>query len=99
MVQYFKHEAKRLIKYCLMLNPDEGYEKALKLLKDNYGRPSIIARSYCDKLSKSSPIKSDNAKALRNLVQLLEESVITSSSLDYPAKLDNFNTIVVIVKR
>ena len=99
LIQYCKGEAKRLIKYCLLLNLDEGYEKALKLLKDNYGRPNVIVRSYCDKLTKGSPIKSNDAKVLRNLAQLLEESDVTLSSLGYPADLDNFNTIVAIVKR
>ena len=44
------------------------------------------------------PSKSDDAKALGNLAQLLEESEITLSSLDYPANSHNFNTIVAIVK-
>ena len=46
-----------------MQNPDEGYEKALKLLKDNFGRPNVIACSYCDRLTKGLQIKSDDAKA------------------------------------
>ena len=82
-----------------MLNPDEGYEKASKQLKDNYRQPNVIAHSYCNNLTKGLPIKSDDAKALQNLAQLLEESGITLSSLSYFAALDNFSTIVTIVKR
>ena len=99
LVQYCESEAKQLIEYCLLLDPDNGYPRALKLLKDNYGRPNVIARSYCDKLTKGPYIKIDDYKGLGNLAQLLEESEVTMRSLNYHADLDNFNTILAIVKR
>ena len=80
------------------MDPDDGYPQALKLLKDNYGRPNVIARLYCDKLTKGSHTKINDYKGLRNLAQLLE-SEVTMKSINYHADLDNFNTILAIVKR
>ena len=55
-------KAKQLIEHCCLLNPLEGYEKALQLLKEKYGRPNVIARSYCERLTQGLPIKSVTAK-------------------------------------
>ena len=99
LVQHCKGEAKQLIDYCCLLNPEEGYAKVLKLLKDNHGKASVIARSYCEKLTKGPLIKSDDPKGLTNLAQLIEESEVTLNCLNYQADLDNFNTIIAIVKR
>ena len=99
LVQHCKGEAKQLIDYCCLLNPEEGYAKALKLLKDNYVKTNLIACAYCEKLTKGPLIKSDNPKGLTNLAQLVEKSGVTLNCLNYQADLDNFNTIIAIVKR
>jgi len=99
LVQHCKGEAKQLIEYCCLLNAQDGYAKALELLKDNYGRPNVIARSYCEKLTKGPPIKPDDLKGLCNLAQVMEESEVTLNCLNYQADLDNFNTMITIVKR
>ena len=70
MVQHCQGKAKQLIYYCCLLNPEEVYAKALKLLKDNYGKANVIACSYSEKLTKGPLIKSDDSKALANLLSL-----------------------------
>ena len=99
LVQHCQGEAKQLIEYCCLLDPENGYTKALNLLKEKYGRPNVIARSYLEKLTQSPFIKSDNVKGLDELAQLLEESEVTLNCLNYQADLDNFNTMTAIVKR
>ena len=99
LVQHCKGDAKQLINYRCLSNPEEGHAKALKFLKDNYGKANVIAHSYYEKLTKGPIIKSDNSKGLANLAQLIEESEVTFNCLNNQADLDNFNTIIAIVKR
>ena len=99
LLQHCQGKAKQLIEHCCLLNPQEGYEKELQLLKENYGRAAVIARSYCERLTQGPPMKSDNCKGLDDLAQLLEESEVTWNCLNYQADLDNFNTMSAIVKR
>ena len=98
LLQHCQGKAKQLIEYRCLLNPQEGYEKALQLLKEKYGRPNVIVRSYCKRLTQGPPIKSNNCKGLDDLAQLLEESEVTLNYLKYQADLGNFNTMSAIVK-
>ena len=99
LLQLCQGKAKQLIKHCCLLNPQEGYKKALQLLKEKYGRPNVIKRLYCERLTQGPPIKSDNRKGLDDLAQLLKENKVTLNCLNYQADLDNFNTMSTIVKR
>ena len=99
LLQHCQGKAKQLIERFCLLNSQEGYEKALQLLKEKYGRSNVIARSYCERLTQGSPIKSDNCKGLDDLAQLLEESEVTLNCLNYQVDLNNFNTMSAIVKR
>ena len=99
LVQHCQGEAKQLLEYCCLPDPENGYTKALSLLKEKYGRPNVIARSYLEKVTQGPFIKSDNVKGLDELAQLLEESEVTLNCLNYQADLDNFNTMTAIVKR
>ena len=99
LVQHCQGEVKQLLEYCCLPDPENGYTKALNLLKEKYGRPNVIARSYLEKVTQGPFIKSDNVKGLDELAQLLEESEVTLNCLNYQADLDNFNTMTAIVKR
>ena len=99
LLQHCQGKAKQLIEHYCLLNPQEGYDKALQLLKEKYRRLNVIARSYCERLTQGPPIKSDNCKGLDDLARLLEECEVTSNCLNYQAGLDNFNAMYAIVKR
>ena len=99
LVQHCEHEAKRLIEFCLLLEPEDGYRRALQLLKDNNGRPNVIVRSYCNKIIKGPHIKPEDSKGLSNLAHLLEECSVTLKQLNCEGDLNNFSTIASVVKR
>ena len=62
LVQHCEGEAKKVIHYCLLLKPHEGYNYAKTLLKDNFGRRNQTARAFIDKLHSDSIIKRDDKK-------------------------------------
>ena len=59
----------------------------------------MIARSYCDKITKGLYIKIDDLKGLSDLAHLFEECAVTLRQPNYHAELDNYSTILSVVKR
>ena len=99
LIQHCEGEAKKVIDYCLLLEPHEGYRHAKTLLKDNFGRRNQIARVFMDKLHSDSIIKRDDKKGLVNLVRDLEECELTFRQLNLHSRIDNFDAIGKIVQR
>ena len=99
LLQHCEGEAKRLIEFCLLLSPDEGYLKAKDILKDHFGRKNLIARSYMNKLHSDVSIKADDGKELINLAYDLEECEFTFRCLNLHSYVNNFDNIVKIVNR
>ena len=99
LIQHCEGEAKKVIDYCLLLEPHEGYSHAKTLLKDNFGRRNQIARVFMDKLHSDSIIKRDDKKGLVNLARDLEECELTFRQLNLHSRIDNFDAIGKIVQR
>ena len=49
LIQHCEGEARKLIEFCLMLDPQKGYRQAKSILNDNFGRRNQIARAFIDK--------------------------------------------------
>ena len=45
LIQYTSGEARSVIEDCVLLKPEDGYERAKQLLKENFGKPYDIART------------------------------------------------------
>jgi len=82
-----------------MLEPDLGYKRTKEVLRDNFGRPNVIARAYIDKLSAGPLIKADDANGLVKFARDVEECNVTFSHLKYFSDLNNFENIFKIVQR
>ena len=99
LIQFCTGDPKKLIEDCVLLNPQEGYEKAVALLQSRYGRPHIIARSFIDNLTKGPTINANDVTALVQLANELSKCEITLKQLGYKSDLDSTSTISCIVKR
>ena len=99
LIQHCEGEAKKLIDYCLLLEPYEGYNHARALLRDTYGRRNQIARAFIDKLHSGTIIKRDDKTGLVNLARDLEECDLTFKQLNLHSSIDNFDAIGKIVQR
>jgi len=82
-----------------MLEPELGYKRAKEVLRDNFGRPNVIARVYIDKLSTGPLIKADDVNGLLKLALDVEECNVTLSHLKCFSDLNNFENIFEIVQR
>ena len=52
LIQYCEGKAKRLIEDPVMMTPKDGFEKALQLLKTEFGKKHKISRAHIDVLTK-----------------------------------------------
>ena len=99
LIQHCEGKAKRLIEFCLLLDPEEGYLKAKDIFKENFGRRNVIARAYMDKLRSDVNIKADDEKAFVRLAHDLKESELTFRRLNLESNINNFEMMAQIVKR
>ena len=99
LLQYCEGKAKGLIEHCALLDPDTGYEKAKKILFENFGRRNVIARSYITNLVKGPVIKPEDSNGLIKLAQDLEECNATLQYIKYYSDVNNFDNIAKIVGR
>lgn len=53
LVQYTSGDVQELMRSCLSMNPEEGYNRARKLLKQHYGQSYRIATAYLDPIAKT----------------------------------------------
>lgn len=81
------------------MDPKEGYRKARILLKQRYGRPYRIATAYVNMLAKGSPIKAEDSSALRRFSVLLTSCKNTLKEIGYLNKVENADTLKMIIDR
>ena len=99
LVQYTTGEVRELVKSCLTMREDAGYQKARDLLKKSYGQSYRIASAFVDKLAKESAIKAEDGEALRRFSILLTSCKNTLQDIGYLNKVDNPDTMKTIVNR
>ena len=99
LVQYTSGEVKELVSSCLSMKPEEGYQEARSHLKKRYGQSYRIAAAYVDKLTKGPPIKAEDCPALRRFSILLTSCKNTLKEIGYLNKVENPDTLKMIVNR
>ncbi|TPP58045.1 Protein disulfide-isomerase [Fasciola gigantica] len=92
-------EPAEAIRWCTVLEPQEGYDKAIRLPERRFGRPHVIARKCIDELSDGSVLKQTNTKALIKLADQMKVCSATMKSLGYQADLNACRTLSAIVQR
>ena len=99
LIQFCEGEAKRLIEDCVLLSPQEGYQKAMNLLESRYGKPHVIARSFIDGLLSGPSIGVNDVQALVNLSNEMAKCEMTLKEMGYMSDINSSGTVSGIVKR
>ena len=92
-------EAWQLIHTCSWTDHEKGLEKALKLLKKNYGEDHMIANSYLRKLMEGPKIKQFDAKAIIGLSNEMENCKSLLEGLSLASNLDTPGAVKMIARR
>ena len=56
LIKFPDGEVKDLIKYCIHLTPDIGYDTAITLLNKRYGNPHSLLTSYKKEIKLLAPV-------------------------------------------
>ena len=97
--QYIVGEPKGVIKACTLMDGTEGYEKAMKELKEEYGNPYKVSRAYVDKLMKWKNIRNDDAVGLQKLARFLMECNVAMKSLSYMEVLNHIPNLQTVASK
>ena len=84
---------------CLAIDPEDGYPKACKLLKQRYGQSYKIATAYVDKVTKGPTIQSEDRKGLQNFATLLTSCANTLKSIGCNSKIENPDSLRGVINR
>ncbi|CAH8485099.1 unnamed protein product [Dicrocoelium dendriticum] len=99
LIQYCCGEAKEAIESCLILDPGEGFEEAMNILRRRFGRPHMIARTHINALTDGPNIRPNDFTALSRLAVELRSCYLTLKQLRYESDLNASRTISSIVRR
>ena len=83
----------------VVLEPSKGYSEAMITLKDLFGRPHIISRTYVEEIVNGEPLKNNDTCALSELANKMKLCSYTLQSLGYGADVNNTNNLLKIVRR
>ncbi|OON14927.1 hypothetical protein X801_09276, partial [Opisthorchis viverrini] len=98
LVHHCEGEAVQAIRRCGVLEPEEGYAEALRILERRFGGPHIIATTSIEQLTEGPTLKADDHKAL---VTLADDMICSATlkQLEYPNDLNSCRTIGAVVAR
>ena len=99
LIQYCVGEVKQLLKTCMLMPPEEGFNKALALLKKRYGQNHLIARSYIDALTQGPPVKQNDVDSLVQFSQSVSDCHLVLSQLQFNSDMNSTETIRCITRR
>ena len=95
LIQHCSGNGEEVIMSCGMMNADEGYPKAKKLLEERFGDKYKVTNAWIRQLSEEPVLKGGDRKALQDLADDLESCEIT---LRVPGRLGQSNNEDRLVK-
>ena len=99
LIQHCVGEPKEAIENCVILDAEEGYDKALNILLKNYGRPHIVARAYIKDLTEGPQLKGSDTAGLMKMSTKMEKCLMTLTQMGYASDLNNSENLLRIVRR
>ena len=99
LIQYCTGDAKRLISNCVLYPEEEGFDRAIDILKERYGKNHIIVQSYMEDLTRGPQLKPNDVDALLKLADDLRICQILLSQLPDKNGIDSNENLRAIIKR
>ena len=65
LIKFTDDETKDLVKHCIHLTPDTGYDTAITLLNKRCGSPHSLLASYWKEIKSLAPVKPGDALGFR----------------------------------
>ena len=97
LMQYCTGRANSLLQCCLVKEPEEGYQLALKLLEERFGNNFAIAQEWVKKITSRFDVK--GIEDLREFADDLMCCKETLQTMGYSTELDNSHHMLSIVEK
>ena len=97
LIQQCSGKARESIQDCVVLPAKRGYLKAKEILRDRFGQPHLIARSYIRSLTEGQPVK--GSTQLSDLAVKMTRCSLVLSQLSYNSDMNNSQNLLKIVRR
>ena len=99
LIQFCTGKARRVIESCILLEPEEGYLKAKRLLAERFGDLFKVSNSWTEKVSNGPVIKPGDHEALQELADDLGSCAMTLKATGRLAQINNEDRLVKILGR
>ena len=95
LIQHCYGKAREAIESCVNLPVEEGYYVAKNTLRENFGKPHIIAKAHIKKLENLPPLKQADGQSLLEFARHLDvaERTLTGMGPEYVSDLNHTNTL------
>ena len=97
--QFTSGEPNDLVRSCMHMEPERGYEHARQLLKKKYGDEYKIGMAYIEKAMSWPAIKSEDSSALDSFSVFLTGCRNTMEDIDYMKEMDHPKNLKAVVSK
>lgn len=99
LLHYCKGKARAVIQCCSVMEPKEGYKRALQLLKERFGNSHVIAESWLKKVTQGPSILGSDKQSLREFADNLKGCGETLKAMGHEGEISTQSALVAIVER
>ena len=101
LIQHCTGKAREAVESCVNLPEEYGYQAAKETLRENVGKPHIIAQAYIRKLENLAPLKQVSGQSLLEFARHLEVANRTLAGMgsEYTDELDHVNTLKLLNRK
>ena len=101
LIPHCTSKAREALESCANLPEEYGYQAAKETLRENFGKPHIIAQAYIKKLENLAPLKQVNGQSLLEFARHLEVANRTLAGMasEYTDELDHVNTLKLLNRK
>ena len=99
LIQHCSGKARELIMSCGMMNADEGYAKARKLLEERFGDKYKVTNAWIRRVSEGPVIRAADRGALQDLAHDLESCEMTLRVTGRLGQINNEDRLLKILGR
>ena len=99
LLSHCQGKALNCIEPYMYYEPDEGYDLALKTLKDRFGMKHVVGRAHLENLINGKPIKNYDIELLEDLVSELNKCKVILNTIGMENQLNNYENMIKIIQR
>ncbi|XP_071476662.1 uncharacterized protein [Diadema antillarum] len=99
LLHYCIGEPRKLLQACVIMPPEQGYQKAKQLLKQRFGNSVSIADAWMKRITEGGRISPHDGKALTELADDMTVCSMSMKAMGFESELSPQSVLLAIVGR